>query len=76
MTAEAITKGRNIRIHNAKIHKSNIQATEVAKLYRNMGLTYAAIADKLNQSHYLTRRQKYFDSKAVYRLLQRGKKVI
>lgn len=66
----AIDKGRAIRIENAKTHKANVQAKELAILYRNMGMTYQSIADKLNQSHYLTRRQKLFDRKAVYRLLK------
>ncbi|WP_028523370.1 recombinase family protein [Runella limosa] len=71
LTKLAIDKGRTIRIENAKTHKANVQATELAILYRNMGMTFQAIADKLNQSHYLTRRQKLFDGKAVYRLLER-----
>lgn len=73
LTKTAIDKGRAIRIKNAKTHKANIQAKELAKLYRNMGMTFQAIADKLNQSHYLTRRQNLFDKKAVYRLLQKCK---
>jgi len=71
LTKEAIEKGRAIRIENAKNHKANVQATELAILYRNMGMTYAKIAEKLNQSQYLTRRQKVFDGKAVFRLLGR-----
>lgn len=73
LTKTAIDKGRTMRIENAKTHKANVQATELATLYRNMGMTYAKIAEKLNQSQYLTRRQKLFDGKAVYRLL--GRKV-
>lgn len=68
----AIEKGKNIRIENAKKNKANIQAKELAILYRKTGLSYAAIADKLNLSHYQTRRQKTFDGKAIYRLLKRG----
>lgn len=71
LTKAAIDKGRAIRIENAKTHKGNVQASQLATLYRNMGMTYAKIAEKLNQSHYLTRRQKLFDGKAVYRLLER-----
>jgi DNA invertase Pin-like site-specific DNA recombinase len=70
LTKAAIDKGRTMRIENAKTHKANVQATELATLYRNMGMTYKSIADKLNQSHYLTRRQKLFDGKAVYRLIK------
>ncbi|MDR6197241.1 recombinase family protein [Siphonobacter sp. SORGH_AS_0500] len=67
----AIVKGREIRTQNALTHKANVQATELAALYRNMGMTYAQIAEKLNQTHYQTRRQKAFEGKAVYRLLKR-----
>lgn len=71
LTKIAIEKGREIRVRNAKNHKANVQATELSMLYRNMGMTYAAIAEKLNLSQYLTRRKKRFDAKAVYRLLKR-----
>lgn len=71
LTKLAIDKGRVIRVENAKTHKANVQAKELAALYRNMGMTYQSIADKLNQSHYLTRREKLFDRKAVYRLLEK-----
>jgi DNA invertase Pin-like site-specific DNA recombinase len=71
LTLEAIQKGEAIRVTNAITHKANVQATELAALYRNKGMTYAQIADKLNQTHYQTRRNKQFDGKAVYRLLQR-----
>ena len=71
LTLEAINKGEAIRVTNALTHKANVQATELATLYRNKGMTYAQIANKLNQTHYQTRRNKQFDGKAVYRLLQR-----
>lgn len=71
LTLEAIQKGEAIRVDNAASNKANVQATELAILYRNKGMTYAEIAGKLNQTHYQTRRNKQFDGKAVYRLLQR-----
>ena len=71
LTLQAIQKGEAIRVNNAVTNKANVQATELAKLYRNKGMTYAQIADKLTQTHYQTRRNKQFDGKAVYRLLQR-----
>jgi DNA invertase Pin-like site-specific DNA recombinase len=71
LTAEAIEKGRVVRVANARTHKANVQAGELADLYRQKGMTYRQIADKLNQMHYLTRRQKPFDGKAIFRLLQR-----
>lgn len=71
MTIEAIKKGCNIRMENARTHKANVQAKELPTLYRNMGMTYQGMAEKLNQSQYLTRRQKLFEGKAVFRLLER-----
>jgi len=71
LTIEAIKKGCNIRMENARTHKANMQAKELPTLYRNMGMTYQGMAEKLNQSQYLTRRQKLFDGKGVYRLLER-----
>ncbi|RAJ90855.1 DNA invertase Pin-like site-specific DNA recombinase [Larkinella arboricola] len=71
LTREAIRKGEEIRRKNAATHKANVQATELALLYRTKGMTYTQIAEKLNQTHYQTRRNKSFDGKAVYRLLQR-----
>ncbi|MFN3380252.1 MAG: recombinase family protein [Runella zeae] len=74
LTADAIAKGRKIRIQNAQAHKANIQATAMAQLYRNMGMTYAKIAENLNLAHFQTRRQKRFSAMTVYRLLQRKNK--
>ena len=71
LTLQAIQKGEATRVDNAATHKANVQATELAILYRSKGMTYAQIANKLNQTHYQTRRSKQFDGKAVYRLLQR-----
>jgi DNA invertase Pin-like site-specific DNA recombinase len=71
LTLQAIQKGEAIRVTNARTNKANVQATELATLYRNKGMTYTQIAEKLNQTHYQTRRNKQFDGKAVYRLLQR-----
>ncbi|MBO0952982.1 recombinase family protein [Fibrella forsythiae] len=72
LTPEAIQKGEALRIRNAATNKANVQATALAKLYRSNGLTYAQIADVLNQTHYQTRRGKQFEAKAVFRLLQRA----
>ena len=71
LTLKAIQIGKMVRVANAITHKANVQATELATLYRNKGMTYSQIADKLNQTHYQTRRNKKFDGKAIYRLLQR-----
>ena len=71
LTLKAIQKGEEIRVNNALTNKANVQATELATLHRNNGMTYAEIADMLDQTHYQTRRNKKFEAKAVYRLLQR-----
>lgn len=71
LTLQAIQKGEAIRVENAATHKANVQATELAVLYRSKDLTYAQIAHKLNQTQYQTRRNKSFEAKAVFRLLQR-----
>ncbi|WP_373511343.1 recombinase family protein [Persicitalea sp.] len=71
LTPAAIERGRLVRTTNARQNKANVQATELAQFYRSAGLTYAQIADRLNRMHYLTRRSKSFEGKAVYRLLKR-----
>ncbi|WP_128546251.1 recombinase family protein [Larkinella soli] len=71
LTPEAIEKSRVLRQGLARSHKANIQATQLATLYRAKGMTYAQIAQLLNDTHYQTRRQKRFDGKTVYRLLKR-----
>lgn len=76
LTREAILKGEEVRRQNAAFHKANIQATELSQLYRNQSLTYAQIAEKLNQNHFQTRRNKQFDGTTVYRLLKRANRVI
>ena len=71
LTRDAIRTGQQIRTQNALTNKANVQATELAMLYRSKGMTYAQIAEKLNETHYLTRRHKQFDGKAIYRLIKR-----
>lgn len=75
LTAAAIQKGREVRTANARQHKANVQAMELASFYRSMGMTYAQIADRLNDMHYLTRRSKSFEGKAVFRLLKRREEI-
>jgi DNA invertase Pin-like site-specific DNA recombinase len=71
LTLKAIRTGQLIRSQNALTNKANVQATELAVLYRNKNMTYAQIAERLNETHYLTRRHKQFDGKAIYRLIKR-----
>ncbi|MCC5610925.1 recombinase family protein [Nostoc sp. CHAB 5834] len=63
LTLIVIQKGKAFRVRNALTHKANVQAAELATLYRNKCMTYAQIADKLNQTHLQTRRNKQFNEK-------------
>ena len=67
LTLLAIQKGESIRVDNAATHKVNVQATELATLYRSKGMTNTEIAKKLNQ----IRPNKQFEGKAVFRLLKK-----
>lgn len=71
LTLDAIRIGQAMRSQNAVTNKANVQATELALLYRSQHFTYAQIAEKLNENHYMTRRNKQFDGKAIYRLIKR-----
>lgn len=75
LTLDAIRIGQQVRSQNALTHKANVQATELALLYRSKNYTYAEIAEKLNKTHYLTRRHKQFDGKAIYRLIKRDEQI-
>lgn len=71
LTSQAIDKGRQQRITNARTHQANRQAAELARLYRNQGLTYALIAEKLNANGFRTRRGQIFHPMSVRRLILR-----
>ncbi|XAZ81965.1 recombinase family protein (plasmid) [Fibrella sp. ES10-3-2-2] len=60
--------GRQVHQHRAGTHPANVQAAELIRLYRQQGLTYAAIADRLNRMGFITRRGKVFRAMSVYRL--------
>ncbi len=67
----AAAKGLVIRQANARAHKGNRQATELIQFYRKQGLTYAAIAERLNELGYKTRRGKNFHPQTVHMLFHR-----
>jgi hypothetical protein len=50
-----------IRTQNALTNKENVQATELALLYRSKNGTYVQIVEKLNEIHYFTHWHKQFD---------------
>ncbi|GAB3901664.1 recombinase family protein [Spirosoma agri] len=68
MTAAIMQSGLNVRQQNARTNKANLQAAELIRLYRNEGLTYAAIAERLNAMGYRTRRGQEFFAMSVHRL--------
>ena len=61
-------QGRQVQQHNARTHPANVQGAELIRLYRNEGLTYQAIAQRLNRMGFATRRGKPFQPMSVYRL--------
>ncbi len=56
---------------NARNNKNNIQAMDVICSARKEGMTFQAIADKLNKLQYTTRRGKQFNPIQVQRLYKR-----
>jgi DNA invertase Pin-like site-specific DNA recombinase len=58
------------RQENAKNDQSQIQARELATLYREKGYTLQKIADQLTEKKFTTRRNKAFSPKAVSRLIK------
>ena len=68
LTPAISEQGRRVHQANARTHPANVQAAELIRLYRNEGLTYQAIADRLNQMGFRTRRGKPFLAMSVQRL--------
>ena len=68
ITPEVTSRGLVVRQQNAQTNLANRQAAELIRLYRKEGLTYRAIADRLNQMGYRTRRGQAFLAMSVKRL--------
>ena len=68
ITPEVTRRGLVVRQQNAQTNLANRQATELVRLYRKDGLTYRAIADRLNRMGYRTRRGQEFLAMSVKRL--------
>ncbi len=68
LTPAISEQGRRVHLANARTHPANVQAAELIRLYRNEGLTYQAIAQRLNQMGFRTRRGKAFLAMSVQRL--------
>ncbi|OUJ65426.1 recombinase family protein, partial [Hymenobacter crusticola] len=71
LTADATERGFAVRQQNARDHLANRQAAQLATLLHATGLTLRAIAQRLNESGYRTRRGKLFHPMGVQRLLTR-----
>ena len=56
LTPAISEQGRRVHQANTRTHPANVQAAELIRLYRNEGLTYQAIAHRLNQMGFRTRR--------------------
>jgi len=72
LTREAVAKAAKARRKRALDNPANRRATELATLYRERGLTYAAIAEKLNANGHVTRRGLRFHPCTIERLLKRA----
>lgn len=68
---EGRRKGIEVRKEAANTHPANVQATELIRLYQRDKLTTRAIAQKLNDNGFKTRRGKLFGSESVRRLLNK-----
>jgi DNA invertase Pin-like site-specific DNA recombinase len=69
LTDAARAKSIVVRTANAKENKSNLQAAQLAALWKREGRSLQGIADNLNKSGYQTRTGKQFFAKTVQRLL-------
>ncbi len=72
LTKEATIRAAAARHRRALEDPANRRATELALLYRERGLSYGAIAKKLNTNGHRTRRAKRFHACTVERLLKRA----
>lgn len=75
LTRAATLKAAAARHTRALEDPSNRRATELALLYRGCGLSYGAIARKLNENGHSTRRGKTFSACSVERLIKRAAQV-
>ena len=71
LTKAAIQKGLDQRLYNASNHPANVQAAELAYIYRQNNLTFQQIAGKLNEMGMSTRNGKAYIASTVQRLYKR-----
>lgn len=72
LTPEATSRAANARRRRALENPANRRATELALLHRDRGLSYEAIAEKLNANGHTARRGGKFYGRTVERLLKRA----
>ena len=72
LTIEARQRGFEVRQHNAKTKKENVQATALATMHRQKGATLQTIADTLNGLGFNTSKGKVFMPTTVKFLLDRA----
>ena len=73
MTKETQIKGAAANRAKAIENRSNQVATELAKLYRERGLSLRRIAEELNHNGHVTPKGNEWTGKGILRLLQRAK---
>lgn len=72
LTAKGRKQGVKAIKENARNNKNNIQALAMIRLLRKEGLSYQAIADRLNELQHRTRKDKLFEAMTVQRLFTKG----
>lgn len=72
LTPAATLKAATARTQRAREDPANRRATELALLHRDRGLSYGAIAEKLNSNGHTARRGGRFHACTVERLLKRA----
>jgi hypothetical protein len=75
LTREATIKAADARHQRALGDPANRRATELASLYRERCLSYAAIAERLNLNGHVARRGGRFHACTIERLLKRDAQV-
>lgn len=72
LTTEGRVKGSAANKAEALTNENNMRATDTVVMYRAKGMSYAAIADRLNDTKFITARGKRFSAMTVKRLHDRA----
>jgi DNA invertase Pin-like site-specific DNA recombinase len=72
LTEDSRQKGRVIQTEKAYSDEAVRRAAAMIKMYRNQGLSFEQIAQKLNQAAFKTRKNKPFAPMQVYRIFKRA----